>query len=384
MSLFTEQFAPAMSTEHIYILGMMQIGLVLVAAFFRIEPQSDQRLALQVLKLTLLCDAASWLFYWIPEHPLLLALSAFFAAANNWLVFCFAVLRCKRQVPWPLVITMTLLQAALYSFFSLNHYPDYALHTMGLFVILSLSPAIWLFWTQKPIRTVSDQWFCGVILLWISICLSRSLLLVWQPSGLLSSNLSSQVLWPGILVAYGLFAMTSYLEEIQQQLKRESLTDPLTGQLNRRGMTEAATSCLAYLQRHQEPGALLMIDLDHFKNINDQLGHATGDIVLQRVASTLKQQLRQSDMLARVGGEEFLIFLPMVDGAVAALTAERLLQCIANLKITELEIIQHRLTISIGVSLFNPNYDFLLQQQLADQALYRAKHFGRNRVEFAA
>ena len=373
-----------MSTEHIYILGMMQIGLVLVAAFFRIEPQSDQRLALQVLKLTLLCDAASWLFYWIPEHPLLLALSAFFAAANNWLVFCFAVLRCKRTVPWTFAITMMIVQATLYTGFSLQQHADFALHTITIFVLMSISPVIWLFWSQKPLRTVSDQWFCGVMVLWIAICLSRSLLLLWHPAWLLSSSLISQVVWPGVLVAYGLFAMTSYLEEIQQQLKRESLTDPLTGQLNRRGMTEAATSCLAYLQRHQEPGALLMIDLDHFKNINDQLGHATGDIVLQRVASTLKQQLRQSDMLARVGGEEFLIFLPMVDGAVAALTAERLLKCIATLKITELEIIQHRLTISIGVSLFNPNYDFLLQQQLADQALYRAKHFGRNRVEFAA
>jgi diguanylate cyclase (GGDEF)-like protein len=222
-----------------------------------------------------------------------------------------------------------------------------------------------------------------VLAFWLSIFLSRSLLLLWQPAWLLSSSLISQVVWPGVLVAYGLFAMTSYLEEIQQKLKIESLTDPLTGLLNRRGMLEMATGCLAYLQRHQRPGALLMIDLDHFKNINDQLGHATGDLVLQHVATAFKQELRQSDMLARVGGEEFLIFLPMVDGKVAAVTAERLLKCVTNLQLPELEIIQQRLTISIGVSLFGPEYDFLQQQQQADLALYRAKHFGRNRIEFA-
>ncbi len=372
-----------MSTEHIYILGMMQIGLVLVAAFFRIEAQPEQRLALTVLKLTLLCDAASWAFYWIPDQPVMLSLSALFAAANNWLVFCFAFLRCKRQVPWIFAASMTLVQTALYANFTLQQHTDYALHTITIFVLLSISPVIWLFWRQKPLRTVSDQWFCAVMGLWVAICLSRSLLLLLQPAWLLSSSLISQVVWPGVLVAYGLFAMTSYLEEIQHQLKRESLTDPLTGQLNRRGMLEAAHSCLAYLQRHQQPGALLMIDLDHFKHINDQLGHATGDLVLQRVATTLKQQLRQSDMLARVGGEEFLVFLPMVDAKIAALTAERLLHCIVELDIPELEIIQHRLTISIGVSLFGPDYDFSQHQQLADQALYRAKHFGRNRIEFA-
>lgn len=380
---FAEPSAAAMSTEHIYLLGMMQIGLVLVAAFFRIKPDASQGPALQVLKLTLLCDAASWLFYWYPEHSILLSISAFFAAANNWLVLCFAALRCQRRAPWQLAVGMTLLQALLYTSFTLQQHADYAMHTITVFVVLSIGPTIWLFWTQKAVRTVSDQWFCGVLAFWLSICLSRSLLLLWQPAWLLSSSLISQVVWPGVLVAYGLFAMTSYLEEIQQKLKIESLTDPLTGLLNRRGMLEMATGCLAYLQRHQQPGALLMIDLDHFKNINDQLGHATGDLVLQHVATAFKQELRQSDMLARVGGEEFLIFLPMVDGKVAAVTAERLLKCVTNLQLPELEIIQQRLTISIGVSLFGPEYDFLQQQQQADLALYRAKHFGRNRIEFA-
>ncbi len=372
-----------MSTEHIYILGMMQIGLVLVAGLLRIEADSGQRSALRILKLSLFCDAASWFCYYFLEHPAMLIASALFAAANNWLLLCFALLRCGRQAPWTTALVMTLVQASLYSGFSLKHHDDLALHTMTLFVLVSICPTAWLFWKHKPLRTTSDQWFCAVLLVWILICVSRSLILIWQPAWLLAGNLTSQVLWPGVLVAYGLFAMTSYLEEIQAKLKRESFTDPLTNQLNRRGMQEAITSHLAYLQRHQQPGALMMLDLDHFKNINDQLGHATGDIVLQRVAHALKQQLRQSDMLARVGGEEFLIFLPMADDKIAAVTAERLLMAIAELAIPELQIIHRQLTISIGISLFGPNYDFIQQQQQADQALYRAKHLGRNRVEFA-
>ena len=372
-----------MSTEYIYILGMMQIGLVLAAALFRIQVEAKQQLALRVLKIALLLDASSWLFYLGAATPGWLALSALCASLNNWLVLSFVLLRCQQRVFWWPFLAAALLQASLYTVFSLQHQADWALHTMSAFALVTLIPGIWLLWRVKAPRTLSDQWLSVVLLLWLGICLFRSLLLLLEPSWLLSGNLVSQMLWPGVLVAFGIFAMTSFLEEIQQQLKQDSLIDPLTGLFNRRGLQEAVAASLAYVKRHQHTGALMMIDIDHFKSINDQWGHDIGDHVLFEVAQSLKRQLRQSDILARVGGEEFLIFLPMIDKAEAQLTAERLLASIIQVKLADLPQ-SYLLTISIGISMTTAEYDFELQRAQADHALYQAKHLGRNRIEFAA
>ncbi len=372
-----------MSTEYIYILGMMQIGLVLAAALFRIQVESKQQPALRVLKIALFADAASWAFYLGSATPWILAISALCAALNNWLVLSYILLRCQRRVLWLPFSLAVIIQASFYTGFSVNQQADWALHTMTGFAVLTLIPSIYLLLRVKTPRTVSEQWLSAVLFLWLAICVFRSMVLLLEPRWLLSGNLVSQMLWPGVLVAFGIFAMTSFLEEIQQQLKQDSLIDPLTGLYNRRGLQEAVSASLAYVKRHQHTGALMMIDIDHFKAINDQWGHDMGDHVLFEVAQSLKRQLRQSDILARVGGEEFLIFLPMIDKAEAQLTAERLLASISRVKLADLPH-SYPLTISIGVCMTTADYDFEVQRTQADHALYRAKHLGRNRIEFAA
>ena len=113
-----------MSTEYIYILGMMQIGLVLAAALFRIQVEAKQQLALRVLKIALLLDASSWLFYLGAATPGWLALSALCASLNNWLVLSFVLLRCQQRVFWWPFLAAALLQASLYTVFSLQHQAD--------------------------------------------------------------------------------------------------------------------------------------------------------------------------------------------------------------------------------------------------------------------
>jgi diguanylate cyclase (GGDEF)-like protein len=240
-----------------------------------------------------------------------------------------------------------------------------------------------LFWFKKSKRTVSDQAFALIMLTWLLVCLLRSLTVEVEQDWVLSGYLVSQVLWPGIMAAYGLCVITGYLEETQLRLKAEAVLDPLTGQLNRRGLNETVAACLAYLQRNRQPAALLMIDLDHFKRVNDQLGHDGGDVVLVEAARAIKAMLRQSDILARFGGEEFLIFLPSADQQIATITAQRLLQGIRELSWPATLPADFKLTISIGVSVFAQDYDFSRQLRLADQALYRAKQNGRNCIEFA-
>lgn len=133
-------------------------------------------------------------------------------------------------------------------------------------------------------------------------------------------------------------------------------------------------------RRQRTPYAVLFVDLDHFKSINDTHGHAAGDVVLKSVADCLARSLRASDALGRIGGEEFSIFLPNTDAAGAAKLAENIRSAIESLmpSIGERSL---KVTASIGVARNSHSEQTMLEiQKTADQAMYRAKAAGRNRV----
>ncbi len=156
--------------------------------------------------------------------------------------------------------------------------------------------------------------------------------------------------------------------------------DPLTGVLNRRAFVEATYFINDKPRYYDHRTALLMIDLDKFKEINDQFGHPTGDKVLMHIAATLKKQIRSDDILARFGGEEFAILLHHVNAEEAMNLAETLRVAIEQLII---EHNQHRIqcTVSIGIALpSSPKQGFEELMQLADNALYVAKRSGRNQI----
>ncbi|NTV94961.1 MAG: GGDEF domain-containing protein [Thiobacillus sp.] len=133
--------------------------------------------------------------------------------------------------------------------------------------------------------------------------------------------------------------------------------------------------------RYGTPLALAMLDLDHFKQINDTYGHDAGDLVLVRLAETLHQLMREVDVVARMGGEEFAVLMPDTQAEVAVQVADRLRQAVAEMAV-ETPAATLRCTASFGVSEFLPG-DSRIQDVFvrADQALYRAKQAGRNRVE---
>ena len=158
-------------------------------------------------------------------------------------------------------------------------------------------------------------------------------------------------------------------------------TDPLTELLNRRGFVESARNLCARFAR-QKPIALLMFDLDHFKSVNDRFGHAIGDEVLRVFAQVMSTSLRASDIVARLGGEEFAAILP-ADRAQTTIIAERVRAAFESAGVI---VAGHRIgaTVSIGAALSDApvtNIEALLL--LADAALYRAKAAGRNRLEIA-
>jgi two-component system, cell cycle response regulator len=168
-----------------------------------------------------------------------------------------------------------------------------------------------------------------------------------------------------------------------QELATLSHTDALTGLANRRSFEESLAREVARSRRHGMPLSLAVLDLDHFKRVNDVYGHAAGDDVLRAVGQVATSALRQEDLVFRIGGEEFVVLLPHTDIEEAARTAERLLAALrATLVPTDACAQGIKVTASMGVAVFDeadPDGRGLFSR--ADAALYAAKKAGRNRVQ---
>jgi diguanylate cyclase (GGDEF)-like protein len=172
--------------------------------------------------------------------------------------------------------------------------------------------------------------------------------------------------------------------QINRRIAQIAATDELTGAFNRRRIVEIGKEAFGAFRTMGAPVAVALVDLDHFKSINDRYGHSVGDTALRIVAETLKKNLREADRLGRYGGEEFAVVLPHATAAEAAAVAERLRAAIAALP-RDILGIDGALTLSVGVAIAAANdADFDAIVVRADRALYRAKENGRNRVEIAA
>ncbi|HET9199453.1 MAG TPA: GGDEF domain-containing protein [Dehalococcoidia bacterium] len=168
----------------------------------------------------------------------------------------------------------------------------------------------------------------------------------------------------------------------EARLQELAVTDPLTGVYNRRQFYENLSTEYRRSRRYHRPLALLLIDVDHFKAVNDRHGHTVGDEVLKTLAQAMKRELRSIDVLARFGGEEFIVLLPETTTEAAVTVAEKLRRRAAS---TVFGVSGAGLTVSVGVAGLEDamsSEDDLVQA--ADQALYRAKERGRNRLAVAS
>ncbi|HUR29531.1 MAG TPA: GGDEF domain-containing protein, partial [Planctomycetota bacterium] len=167
---------------------------------------------------------------------------------------------------------------------------------------------------------------------------------------------------------------------LNRRLHMASLTDPLTDLPNRRHAIERLQQELAHSERDATPLSVIMIDIDKVKTVNDEHGHDTGDAVLREVARTLRGAIRATELVCRLGGEEFLVICPRATAAKAALIAERMRLA------SEANVIRHGafdrpVTLSLGVAELDrgrPSVDLMLKS--ADERTYQAKQAGRNRV----
>ncbi|MEA1647512.1 GGDEF domain-containing protein [Nitrospirillum sp. BR 11164] len=234
----------------------------------------------------------------------------------------------------------------------------------------------------RPATTVTAALYAA----WALLALARAgwaLVIDWQDTA--QEPHAMKVATRLVIICVTTTVTNGYLwmisRRLDSELMQQARQDPLTGVANRRVMWAAGEMEVSRALRHHRALSLLMIDIDHFKVVNDRWGHGTGDALLVAVADCLARELRRSDILARVGGEEFLALLPETGLEDAWSVAERVRQQVAAISLDRPQGAV-RCTVSIGIATLGPDghvWEDLVTA--ADQALYRAKETGRNRTE---
>jgi diguanylate cyclase (GGDEF)-like protein len=172
---------------------------------------------------------------------------------------------------------------------------------------------------------------------------------------------------------------------LHEQLRSEARTDAKTGLLNAAAWNREAERQIAHAARTDESLAVLLLDIDHFKLVNDTYGHLVGDQMLKAIATAIQEEVRTYDVAGRFGGEEFVLFLTDADLVRAHRVAERVRDRIAALVVAPAGVDPVQVTVSIGVSMFDSDGTDLTELLAsADVALYRAKAAGRDRTCFAS
>lgn len=187
------------------------------------------------------------------------------------------------------------------------------------------------------------------------------------------------------LVLEGIIIDITDRKLLEDELSERATRDALTGLLDRREATRLLDEEILRARRYQRPFALLWIDLDHFKQVNDKMGHMAGDTVLRAISQLLLTKVRQVDLVSRFGGEEFVVVLPEMDAVQAEQSAERLRHLVESIPLQLDNGRSVRLTMSVGVAIFPDHGDDAPKLiAAADRAMYQAKAAGRNQVVMAS
>ena len=195
----------------------------------------------------------------------------------------------------------------------------------------------------------------------------------YDPTTAASIGISMVLTW--LISAWLVYAMS----EQSLRLKGMAITDSLTGAFNRRYLELQAARALQDWERHRRSVSLLLLDIDHFKKINDEFGHSVGDAALKHLVSLIKERIRGVDILCRFGGEEFVLLLSETTALQAKIVANQLRRAVEGAQVLP----QGRMTISLGICDVRQVTDLETWFRKADEALYCAKDLGRNRVELA-
>jgi diguanylate cyclase (GGDEF)-like protein len=236
-------------------------------------------------------------------------------------------------------------------------------------------------------RTITGHITGAMFLLGTLVMAWRGFVYLFLPDWIPYSAFDATPLQIAAYAAGGLLPVVSTIgfllmctEFNQRELARAASLDYLTGICNRRAIEDLATRSIAAARRHGIPMAMMIVDVDHFKRINDEFGHQAGDVALVETVKRIRDALRSEDLVGRLGGEEFVAIMPSTDAASALAAAERMRQAFAAtpMQLGERDLL---ITVSIGVAVLDAQdqaYSQLLRR--ADRAMYAAKTAGRNKV----
>ncbi|WP_156896350.1 diguanylate cyclase [Aestuariibacter salexigens] len=246
--------------------------------------------------------------------------------------------------------------------FKIKAEPVFTLRTPA-FLIWEQRPFLFRFGSNRPITSASDFMYQNVTLFPLASLtgtVEKICLLVYDVTDEAISKLNS--------------------ERLNSQLQQISRTDGLTGLFNRRYWQEQFELEFKRIRRNAKPASVLMLDIDHFKAVNDTHGHPAGDQVIKRLAKLIGESVRETDVAGRYGGEEFTILLPDTTASCAKLVAERIRKTAQKCVVTH-EGVDITFTISVGICEYTPNHkEPMAWLEHVDQALYKAKQDGRNQV----
>ncbi|MBC3873454.1 GGDEF domain-containing protein [Undibacterium flavidum] len=323
-----------------------------------------------------------------PTSPLVTVCGAILLGLGLGLIYsgieAFEGRRCRYWIP---VLLASLILLNNYFFAHIYFSPKIRIFTNFLLFgsVHALCARALFIRIEQPLRTA--YWLAGTsVFLICMLTLARMINVALTPAHEIGMFTAS-----GVNSAVFLFAALAQMSmslafmlminyTLANQLNILAATDALTGLFNRRSLELHATRQLAHSKRTGECLSIMMIDVDHFKQINDHYGHQAGDEVLRRLSNLMQSIVRGNDYLARYGGEEFCILLPGTNEAQAAILAERLRRLYEDLLIPWQ---QHTLRSSISIGIADTEHaanDVERLIELADIALYQAKHEGRNRI----
>ncbi len=262
----------------------------------------------------------------------------------------------------------------------------------ALILAMAITP-VWTIFNRLPTGELSHSW--GFLILLILFFITGYV--IYAKFCVVTFSQPLDLVVPVIFFCGAIFVFvvcslslktTSDIMQIHA-LKQENITDSLTGIFNRRYLDRRLKEETQRAQSYSKPLSIFLIDIDHFKNINDKYGHQIGDLVLKNIAQNIKMSLRESDIVARYGGEEFIVILPLTQVSTSYTLAERLRTIIENTQLvlpgeSEIDILPIGVTVSVGVAgMTSECKDYQCLIKNADRALYQSKQNGRNQVRVA-
>jgi len=327
---------------------------------------------------------------WMPvpwAQALLTAGAVSGVAMMGWAVARLAGTPAPRWSPWWLPLGVSLAVAAVVPL---------GLAGMNIAVAVGLTlAASWVVWLGRHLawrpRSTNERLVgLAAVLMLASSLLRVGYLVGWSgPFGPTLMHMPAWLVTPFALL-YGMLPVTFAMlfintvnERLRQRLHERAMTDHLTGAMSRHALADGAQRIVGSVRRSGDELAVVMIDLDHFKTINDRHGHACGDAVLRHAALVLRRQLRAGTLLVRYGGEEFLALVPVDDLPAARRVAERMRLALEDAPWADVLGTPTKATASLGVALLGSDEDLERAISRADEALYRAKASGRNQVQVA-